>query len=251
VPPPCTVLIAAPDLLPTLERRAASGDGELISFTDADALRALAEITRRRPRVVAIERVFAATPRGSALINRIKADPSLVDCEVRIVSHDPEYDRRPLHDAEVGDRDLDAADADAIDEEDALAADAAQDDGAVDTGASAARPEAARVIEFRGTRRAPRYRIAGTLDALVEGTQASLVDLSVIGAQVVSQVVLKPNQRVRMALQDHAGAVRFNAAVAWASFEIPPNGGPRYRAGLEFIDADAAAIDAYCSRHKV
>ena len=117
--------------------------------------------------------------------------------------------------------------------------------------AAAPRVDKAPVIEFRGTRRATRYRIAGTLDALVEGTQASLVDLSVIGAQVVSPVVLKPNQRVRMSLQDHAGAVRFNASVAWASFEIPPNSGPRYRAGLEFVDADAAAIDAYCSRHKL
>ena len=40
VPAPCTVLIAAPDLLATLERRAAPEDGELITFTDADALRA-------------------------------------------------------------------------------------------------------------------------------------------------------------------------------------------------------------------
>jgi len=223
VPPPCTVLIAAPDLLATLERRAAPSDGELIAFTDADALRALAEITRRRPRVVAIERRFAATPRGAALINRIKADPALVDCDIRIVSHDT------------------------LPAEPATLEELAEPEPAI---VEAPRVEKAPVIEFRGTRRAPRYRVAGTLDALVDGTQASLVDLSVIGAQVVSPIVLKPNQRVRMSLQDYAGAVRFNASVAWASFEIPPNSGPRYRAGLEFIDADAAAIDAYCSRHK-
>jgi hypothetical protein len=223
VPAPCTVLIAAPDLLPTLERRTI-GDGELIAFTDADALRALAEITKRRPRVVAIERRFAATPRGAALINRIKADPALIDCDIRIVSHEIVPDEPEPIDAEELEPPVMAA---------------------------APRVEKAPVIEFRGTRRATRYRIAGTLDALVEGTQASLVDLSVIGAQVVSPVVLKPNQRVRMSLQDPAGAVRFNASVAWASFEIPPNSGPRYRAGLEFVDADAAAIDAYCSRHKL
>ena len=33
--------------------------------------------------------------------------------------------------------------------------------------------------------------------------------------------------------------------MAWASFEIPPNGGPRYRAGIEFLDADGSAVDAY------
>jgi len=225
VPAPCTVLIAAPDLLATLERRAAPEDGELITFTDADALRALSEITRRRPRVVAIERRFAATPRGAALINRIKADPSLIDCELRIVSHDS----------------IASEPAETLEE-------FAEPEPTVVE--EPARVEKAPVIEFRGTRRAPRYRVAGTLDALVDGTQASLVDLSVIGAQVVSPIVLKPNQRVRMSLQDQAGAVRFNASVAWASFEIPPNGGPRYRAGLEFIDADGAAIDAFCSRHK-
>ena len=46
------------------------------------------------------------------------------------------------------------------------------------------------------------------------------------------------------------GNVRFNAAVAWASFEIPPNSGPRYRAGLAFVDADAPAVDAFCIRHR-
>jgi len=30
----------------------------------------------------------------------------------------------------------------------------------------------------------------------------------------------------------------------------PPNGAPRYRAGLEFSDADSAAVDAFIGRHK-
>jgi hypothetical protein len=38
--------------------------------------------------------------------------------------------------------------------------------------------------------------------------------------------------------------------VAWASFEIPPKDGPRYRAGIEFVDADAEALEAFCIRHK-
>ena len=33
--------------------------------------------------------------------------------------------------------------------------------------------------------------------------------------------------------------MRCQAVVAWASFEMPPDSGPRYRAGLQFIDADA------------
>ena len=77
---PCIVLIASPDLLPKLTPRVSNPDGEVLAFTDADALRALEVITKRRPALVALERVFAATPRGAALINRIKADPSLTIC---------------------------------------------------------------------------------------------------------------------------------------------------------------------------
>ncbi len=84
----------------------------------------------------------------------------------------------------------------------------------------------------------------------MDGNVAILGDLSTIGAQVVSPTILKPNQRVRMALNDDLGNVRFNAAVAWASFEIPPSSGPRYRAGLAFVDADAPAVDAFCIRHR-
>ena len=51
-----------------------------------------------------------------------------------------------------------------------------------------------------------------------------------------------------MVLTDDRGVVRLNATVAWASFEIAPKSGPRYRAGIEFIGADAAAVDAYCAR---
>jgi hypothetical protein len=85
---------------------------------------------------------------------------------------------------------------------------------------------------------------------VIDGNTAAVIDLSTIGAQVVSPTILKPNQRVRVSLGDDNGSVRFNAAVAWASFEIPPKSGPRYRAGLEFVDAEASAVDAICARHK-
>src|SRR4029077_19974732 len=93
VPQQCTVLIAAPELMPALKDRAAVEGGELLVFTDADALHARAVITKRRAAMVALERAFAATPRGAALINRIKADPSLAHSEIRVVSHDAEPGR--------------------------------------------------------------------------------------------------------------------------------------------------------------
>ena len=219
---PCTVLIASPDLLPTLKPRAADGASELLAFSDADALRALEVITKRRPRLVTLERMFAATPRGAALIHRIKADPSLLESEIRVIAHDTDYSR-------VLPR---------------------QPGAAVAVVPKAPAAAAVAPLDQRGTRRAPRVRIAAKVEVMVDGNAATLVDLSAVGAQVVSAGALKPNQRIRIGLNDDAGNLRFNAAVAWAKFEIPPGSGPRYRAGLDFVDPDRAAIDAYCARHK-
>jgi len=234
----CTVLIAAPDLLPTLKQRADDADGELLAFTDAEALRALEVITKRRPRVVTLERLFAATPRGAALIHRIKADPSLMNSEIRVVSHDSDYSR-------VLPRQPESA-----------AAAASAPSAAVTTAAAITAPPAppaapAEPLDQRGTRRAVRFRIAEKVEVQVDGNPATLIDLSTVGAQVVSAGALKPNQRVRMALVDEISSVRFNAAVAWAKFEIPSGSGPRYRAGLDFVDADQAAVDAFCARCRV
>ena len=225
------MLIAAPDLLPTLKQRTGDVNDEVLAFSDADALRALEVITKRRPHVVAIERQFAATPRGAALINRIKADPSLVQSEIRVVSHDREYTRvSPRKPTE---------------------ATPAQSRAAMATAAPAAVPRPVpSPLDEGGTRRAPRFKMAAKLDVVVDGNSATIIDLSTVGAQVVSGNALKPNQRVRVTLSDEVGTVRCNASVAWAKFEIPPGGGPRYRAGLDFVEADPAAVEGFCSRHK-
>jgi hypothetical protein len=205
------------------------GAAEILTFTDADALRALDAITTRKPDVIALERMFAATPRGTALVNRIKVDPSLADSEIRIVSPDSDDTRiRPKRTAPPPAH------------------------GGGTATATATTEAAARVqpLDHYGTRRAPRFKVAGTVDVLVDGNNATLVDVSIVGAQVLTPSVLKPNQRIRMALPEESGAIRFNASVAWAKFEIPPQSGPRYRAGLEFIDANANVMDAYCGRHK-
>jgi hypothetical protein len=197
-----------------------------LAFPDADALRALDAITRQRPSVVALERAFAGTTRGAALINRINADPSLSSCEIRIISHNT----------------------------------AAQETPAPPTEAAAEIPEpaapqpespapAAAPLDQRGTRRAPRFRIADGVEVLIDGNPASLVDLSTVGAQVVSPTILRPNQRIRIALPDSGRPIRISAAVAWASFEIP-KGTTRYRAGIEFFDADAETLTKFIDANK-
>ena len=203
-------MVAASDLLPSLRARAGAVNGELLTFTDAEAVSALQTIINRRPQVVALERVFAVTPRGAALINRIKSDPSLREAEIRVVAHDSDYTR-------VVPR---------------------------------AAPPGAPALDQRGTRRAPRFRMADNVGVILDGKSGSLIDLSTVGAQVVSPGGLKPNQRILMALIDEASHVRFSASVSWTSFETSPSGAPRYRAGINFENADPASVDAFCARHR-
>jgi hypothetical protein len=115
--------------------------------------------------------------------------------------------------------------------------------------APAAVEEPAPPLDDRGTRWAPRFQMSEGTEVQVDGSPATLVDLSATGAQVVAQAALKPNQRVRVMLADEAGVLRFDGAVAWASFEIP-QGVTRYRAGISFKDAKPDAVEAFAARHK-
>ena len=196
------------------------------AFPDSQALQALEVITRQRPQVIALERLFAATSRGAAFINRIKADPALSSCEIRVVAHDSTYSRvSPRRPGEAA----------------ASAAPAAVAE------APAVAPAAP--LDQRGTRRAPRFRVVEDVEVLVDGNPATLIDVSVVGAQVVSVSTLRPNQRLRMSLPDSTRPIRFSAGVAWAAFEMPKTG-PRYRAGIEFYDADQDALNRFITEKK-
>jgi hypothetical protein len=223
------VLVASADALPALTERASQGEGELIAFSDADALRALETITARKPTLIAVERVFAGTPRGAALINRIKADPTLKQSEIRVVTADSDFGRPATHRPSGG------------------AGTGAPAHAAAAVAAAPARAPA-QPLDQRGTRRAPRFKIAGHLEVVVDGNPATLVDISTVGAQVISSAALKPNQRFRIGLVDDQGDIRLRASVAWAKFEISSDG-PRYRAGVEFLDSNPG-IDSYIARHR-
>ncbi len=134
------------------------------------------------------------------LINRIKADPTLTACEIRIVAYDSNYVRvAPL--------------------------------------------------DQRGTRRAPRVGIVDGVEVQIDGNPAFLVNLSLVGADVVSVTILKPNQHVRVTLADPRRPMRIRSAVVWELFEMP-KGIPRYRAGIEFFDADQDAVARFIEANK-
>ena len=225
------VLIAEPDQLGALKGRPDYTDAQ--AFTDAETPAALEAIISGRPDIVAIERLFAKKSRGAALINRIKADPSLETVEIRIVS------------AESGASKPSGRGGSA-----AAPAPVAGAAGAVSpTAAAAAVAAPPAALDQKGTRRALRFKIIEGIEVLIDGNPAMLVDLSTVGAQVVSGTLLKPNQRVRLSFTDGAKPVRFSAGVAWSAFELP-KAGPRYRAGIEFFDADPEAVGRFCDTNR-
>jgi hypothetical protein len=223
-----TVLIAAPEHLQALKEH---GFADALAFSDADALKALEAITREKPPSVVLERLFAATSRGAALIKRIKADPALTGCEIKIVSHDG----KPLAAKKK--------------KEGALAAAAPASAPAPPAPPSSPIEAPAAPLDQRGTRRAPRFNVAKGIEVTIDGKPATLINVSVVGAQVVSPTILKPNQRVRMTLPDSDGPIRLMAGVAWAAFEMPKSG-PVYRAGIEFYDAEAGTMDRFIEKNK-
>ena len=212
-------MIGPADTLPALQGRLDPG-AKIQTFTDSEALEALDHIIRTKPAMVAMQDEFSTTSRGTALINRIKDDPSLTTCEVRVMTRDSEMSRVAITRGPSG-------------------------------AAAVALDEPAPALDQRGTRRAVRVRVKDGVEVTVDGNPAALVDLSAVGAQVVSPTVLKPNQRVRVIMGEGKSAVRCNGAIAWAAFEMPKGMPTRYRAGIDWgITAEAPGVEAFALRNK-
>jgi hypothetical protein len=209
------VVIGPPDALDGLRDRLESGT-DVQSFTDAEALEALDHVIRHKPRIIALDREFSGTSRGIAFVNRVKDDPSLMGCDVRVIERS----------------------------------------GSERLAASFSMPvpptphDVKALLDETGTRRSPRIDIKEGIELTADGNPATLVNLSMTGAQIVSRTVLKPNQRVRLVFGDGPTAIRCNGSIAWAAFEMPKSALPQYRAGVNFIVADAEALATFAEKHK-
>ena len=107
-----------------------------------------------------------------------------------------------------------------------------------------------RVVAGVDTRRVPRFLAQNIAQALAEGSAIRIVDLSVLGAQMISYPILRPDQRIKLRLPDDRGMLDLAASVAWSTFEKPAQAAsPHFRVGIEFKDAVREALDDYCRRH--
>lgn len=187
----------------------------MLTFADSEPLRALEAITAERPTIIALERLFAASPRGAALIARIKSDPALDGSEIRILSHDSDYQRiSPRRRALPPPR--------------------------------AARPSPAL---DPGTRRAPRFPMQESAEASIDGSPVRLVDLSVLGAQIVGPESVRARQDVTVRLGPESSGLDLRATVVWSRIELSRKG-PAARFGVEFADPDKAAIGDFLEVHR-
>jgi len=210
-----TVFVASAEVLAAWSERT-SVSSDVLTLDESDPQHIIDVIARRRPSVVVVERRFLTTSRGAALVHRIRHDDDLPRVEIRVLPTEHAVTLTTTHSP------------------------LATSPTAV---VSLAQPITGPV------RRAERMTVPDGVHVQIDGRPAGLIDLSTLGAQIVSARSLRPNQRVRLQLADESGiVVRVHAGIAWSAFELPPGGSPRYRAGIEFRDGDPAAIEAFYER---
>jgi hypothetical protein len=198
---PRTVFIGSESLLAAWNARGGQ-DSQVIAVPLTDLTFAIDLIGEAQAEVVVIEQAVAATGAGSTLMDRLHSERYLRGTEVRLLPPD---------------------------RADMIAS------GPGDAHPQAWLSELAHALPPRPERRAQRIRAADDEQVLVDGKPVRLIDLSAVGAQVRSEAVLKPRQRIRVVLAPERGSVKAVAVVAWSTFEIGPT--PTYSAGVAITRA--------------
>jgi hypothetical protein len=216
--------------------------GRVMHFTSGTLAGAMESIRAYQPRLIAIDALFAQTPSGAAFVDRIEAMPGGGRAIQLIVQRDGRWvtvQRDGVMSVTAPEPPIGAPSQPAI---------VAPSQEPV---ASLSNPIAAAAqVAALNTRRAPRFLVRDPVDAVVESGRAAIVDLSVLGAQIVSQPTLRPNQKIKVELPDTDDVLNLVAQVAWSTFEQSKSGAElHYRAGIEFAGAAQQTLEDYCRRH--
>lgn len=195
--------------------------GRAMHFTAGNLAGAMESIRTCQPKLVAVDALWAQTPPGAAFIGRVE-ELAIAEGDIRLIAR---LEGRWVTTPRRSGPGVVTAPGPTVAGVSAPAV----------VAASAPAVVAAKIV---GTRRAPRFLVRDPLNAVVENGAASLVDISVLGAQVVSQPVLRPNQKIKIALPDTGDMLHVMAHVAWSTFEKPKLvTDAQYRAGIEFTGA--------------
>jgi hypothetical protein len=200
--------------------------GQAMHFSATNLVAAIDHIRSYQPNLIAVDALYAQTPAGIASMERIER-AATSGAEIRLITalngQWVTVARKPVPSVD------------------------GSDPGVI----TVSRPvlAIAPVVPLN-TRRAPRFLLRDSLSAIVENGSARLVDISALGAQVVSQPALRPNQTIKLALPDTTETLRVTAHVAWSMFEKPQTViEPYYRAGIQFTNYAQQALEDYRRRH--
>jgi len=215
-----SIVVADAKHLPSI-RASVKLPGSMMHYTSGNVGSAMESIRAYRPKIVAVEENFADTFPGRAFIDRVEA-LDVAGCNICLITQD-------------GGRWTTAA---------RSASAVAPTPPAIPTKTPVVTPPAS-------TRRAPRFAVKNRIDAIVDGGPAGLIDLSVLGAQIVSEPVLRPNQKIKLDLPDTSDLVSVVGMVAWSSFELAHSTQqqPHYRVGVEFSGAARDTLERYRLRY--
>lgn len=216
-------------------------------FTPGSVGSAMEAVRNYKPRTIAIDAVFGQTPMGVAFIDRVDALGIAGSTIKLIVEHDGRWITAARHGAPAPMVVLpDPPEPAPLPTPAQVTVPPPPITAAVAAAAREPGPSGA----VSSTRRVPRFAMQGSVDALVESGRASVIDMSMLGAQLVSIPALRPNQRIMVGLPDDHVTLNVIALVAWSSFERPTREvEPYYRAGIEFTGPSRDALEDYRLRH--
>jgi hypothetical protein len=229
MPSDIAIIIADPTCMGAI-RETASIPGRMMPFGSNSLGSAMESVRAYRPKIVALDALVAQTPSGITFLDRVE-QLSIPKCKVLLlVEHDGHWSTIPRGSAGNLPQ--------------------ARPAGAPAPSKQVVATRPAAPAEIVSTRRVPRFLVKDSLDVTVESGCAHLVDISVLGAQVVSLPVLRPGQKIKVSLPDTDDTLNVIAQVAWSLFERTQlQIEPHYRVGLEFTDAAQQALEGYRQRH--
>jgi hypothetical protein len=240
MPSDVSIVIADPSSLDAI-RISAPLPGRVMPFASTALASALSSIQAYRPRIVAIDAMFAETPSGAAFIDQIEPFTRGGGAIQLLVEENGKWAAVPRGNL----RGRIQSPRVAVPAPEPRIVKPSPDAVGAVTNAAAVPP-----AEIVSTRRAPRFLVRDKIDVVVESGHASLVDMSVLGAQIVSVPALRPKQKIKVDLTDAEKTLSVFAHVAWSMFEKPPaQAEPHYRVGLEFTGAAQQALEKYRQRH--
>lgn len=196
--PGSAIVLVRPDLVPRIRQHFQS-DPSIAVFDASDAIPPLSIISPRAQMLLVVGHALTETTTGLEFLDRFREVNATA--EIRVLAEGPNGNPTVLQHAVTHPAHL------------ALRAESVP-------------------FTRAPVRRAPRVDMPEDAEAVINGVTARVINLSPLGAQVLSPHVLKPGEQVLVRLPRSPRVV---ATVVWSAYELHGAGRePCYRAGLQF-----------------